>query len=52
MFNHALQHGMPHEWKTNWIKPLHKGGDINHVKNYRIIIVGSLMPKLSGCVIE
>ncbi|MCO5564115.1 hypothetical protein L7F22_017771 [Adiantum nelumboides] len=25
MFNLALQHGMPHGWSTNWIKPLHRG---------------------------
>ena len=43
---------MPHEWKTNWIKPLHKGGHINNVNDYRTIMVGSLMAKLFGCVIE
>ena len=37
MFNHALQHGMSYDWTTNWIKPLHKGGDVNNVNNYRII---------------
>lgn len=46
MFNLALQHGMPHDWTTNWIKPLHKGGDVNNVNNYRTIMVGSLMAKL------
>ena len=34
MFNHALQHDMPLEWTTNWIKPLHKGGDIYNVNDY------------------
>ena len=34
MFNLALQHGMPHNPSTNWIKPLHKGKDINNVKIY------------------
>ena len=33
MFNHALQHGIAYDWTTNWIKPLHKGGDINNVNN-------------------
>ena len=31
MFNDALQHGMQYDWTTNWIKLLHKGGDINNV---------------------
>ena len=52
MFNLALQHGMPRDWTTNWIKPLHKGGDANNVNNYRTIMVGSLMAKLFGCIIE
>ena len=37
---------------TNWIKPLHKGGDVNNVNNYRTIMVGSLMAKLFGCIME
>ena len=52
MFNLALQHGMPHDWTTNWIKPLHKGGDANDASNYRTIMVGSMMAKLFGCVME
>jgi len=52
MFNLALQHGMPHDWNTNWIKPLHKGGDANNASNYRTIMVGSLTAKLFGCVME
>ena len=36
MFYHVFQHGMPYNWTTNWIKPLHKGGDVNNVNNYRI----------------
>ena len=30
MFNVALQRGMPYGWSTNWIKHLHKGGDISN----------------------
>ena len=48
MFNDALQHGMSYDWTTNWIKPLHRGGDVNNVNNYRTIMVGSLMAKLFG----
>ena len=32
MFNHALQHYIPNDWTTNWIKPLYKDGDINQCK--------------------
>ena len=52
MFNLALQHGMPHDWSTNWIKPLHKGGDITNANNYRTIMIGSIMTKLFGSVME
>ena len=52
MFNDALQHVMSHDWTTNWIKHLHKGGDVNNVNNYRTITVGSLMAKLFGCIME
>ncbi|RYA40130.1 hypothetical protein, partial [Enterobacter cloacae complex sp. GF14B] len=52
MFNLALQHGMPHDWSANWIKPLHKGGDVNNVNNYHTLMVGSLMEKLFGCIME
>ena len=34
MFNLALQYGMPQDWSTNWIKPLHKAGDMNDVNKY------------------
>lgn len=52
MFNLTLQQGMPNDWSTNWIKPLHKGGDVNNVNNYRTIMVGSLMAKLFGSIME
>ena len=52
MFNLALQHGLPYDWSTNWIKPLHKGGDVDNVSNYRTIMVGSIMAKLFGCIME
>ena len=52
MFNLALQHGIPHDWSTNWVKPLHKGGDVKKVNNYRTIMIGSLMAKLFGCIME
>ena len=51
-FNHALQRCMSYSWTTNWIKPLHKGGDVNNVNNYCAIMVSSLMEKLFVCVME
>ena len=52
MLNLAIQHGMPNDLNMNWIKPLHKGGDVNNVNNYQTIMVGSLMEKLFGCIME
>ena len=52
MFNYASQHGMSHDWTTNWIKPLHKGEDGDIIKNYQTIMVGSLMEKLFGCIMK
>lgn len=52
MFNILLQHGMPHDWNTNWIKPLHEGGDINNVSNYQMIMIGSIMSNLYGSIME
>ena len=48
MFNRALQHGMSYDWTTTWIKPLHKGGDVNNINNYQTIMDGSLIEKLFG----
>ena len=36
----------------NWIKPLHKGEDVNNVNNDQTIMVGSLMAKLFQCIME
>ena len=48
----ALQHGMPQDWSTNWIQPLHKAGDINDVDKHHTIMIGSLMAKLFGSVMK
>ena len=31
---------------------LHKGGDVYNVNNYLTIMVGSLMERLFGCIME
>ena len=46
MFNHRLEHGIPYDLTTDWIKSLQKGGDIYNVNTYRTITVGLLMEKL------
>ena len=43
---------MSYDWTTNWIKPLHKGGDVNNVNKYRTIMLGSLMANLFVCLME
>ena len=34
IFNNALQHGTSYDCTTNWIKPLHKGENVNNINNY------------------
>ena len=52
MFNLALQYKMPYDWTINWVKPQHKGCDVNNVENCRTIMASSMMGKLLGSVIE
>ena len=52
MFNLALQYGMPHDWSTNWVKPLHKEGNVVSVKKYWTITIRYLMKKLFGCIMD
>ena len=33
-------------------QPLYKDGDINNVNNYQTIVVGSIMPKLFGDIMD
>ena len=51
-FDHALQHHMPWHWAINLIKTLHKGGDVNNVNDYQTIMVGALLAKVFGCIME
>ena len=43
---------MPNEWSMNWIKPLHENGDINNANNYSTIMVGSIIEKPFGDIME
>ena len=40
------------EWIQKWIKPIHKAGERSIPKNYRTIMVGSVMAKLFGTIME
>ena len=43
MLDPKLKHVMPHDYCASWIKPLHRGRDVNKAKNYRIIMADSLI---------
>ena len=52
IINQAYYTGFPLDWQDNWIKALHKGGDRNILGNYRTIMVGAIMAKLFGCLMD
>ena len=52
MFNHAWLHGMPYDQITNGLNLYTKAEMKIYGNNYQIIMVGSLMTKLFGCIME
>ena len=50
MFNHCLSHGV-YPWRTSWVTPLHKKGDIYNPINYRAIAVASNLGKLFSSIL-
>ena len=52
ILNQAYNHGFPHDWQENCIKALQKGGDKNEVSNYKTIMLGTIMSKLFGSLLE
>ena len=52
ILNQAYRHGFPSDWQDNCIKELHKGGDKNELSNYRTIMLGPVMAKLFGSLLE
>ena len=52
ILNHAYHNGFPLDWQDHWIKALHKGGNKNELGNYRTIMIGPLMAKLFGGLME
>lgn len=53
LFNQILTNGIfPNLWRTNYLTPLHKKGDINCPSNYRGIAVSSTLSKLFCSVLH
>lgn len=52
IFNRALSEGFPHSWAMNTFTPIHEAGDQSDPGNYRIIMIGHLLAKLYGAVLE
>ena len=52
VFNRAIGEGFPEEWTRHTIVPIHKSGDTLDPGNYRTIMIGHVMAKLYGAVLE
>ncbi|MCO5609097.1 hypothetical protein L7F22_063319 [Adiantum nelumboides] len=52
LFNRALAEGFPESWTMHTIVPLHKAGDRMDPANYRTIMIGHMMAKIYGAVLE
>lgn len=52
LFNRALAEGLPAEWTMHTIVPIHKTGDMLDPSNYRTVMVGHVLAKLYGAVLE
>ena len=52
ILNQAYRYGFPFDWQDNCIKALYKGGDKNELSNYRTIMLGPIMAKLFGGLLE
>lgn len=52
LFKRALSEGFPVEWTMNTIVPIHKIGDTLDLVNYRIIMIGHILAKLCGSILE
>ncbi|MCO5558046.1 hypothetical protein L7F22_011621 [Adiantum nelumboides] len=52
LFNRALAEGFPDSWIENTIVPIHKPGDPMDPSTYRTIMIGPILAKLYGTVME
>lgn len=50
--NRALVEGFPPTWTMNTISPIHKARDAMDLGNYRTIMIGHILAKLYGLVLE
>ncbi|KAH6554959.1 hypothetical protein KP509_1Z293800 [Ceratopteris richardii] len=52
LFNRALVEGLPDSWIMHTIAPIHKSGDMMDPGNYRTIMIGHILAKIYGAVLE
>ncbi|MCO5582134.1 hypothetical protein L7F22_036024 [Adiantum nelumboides] len=52
LFNRALSEGFPESWTEHTIVPIHKSGDTMDPSTYRTIMIGPILAKLYGAVLE
>ncbi|MCO5584762.1 hypothetical protein L7F22_038694 [Adiantum nelumboides] len=52
LFNRALAEGFPDSWIENTTVPIHKSGDPMDPSTYRTIMIGPILAKLYGTVME
>ena len=52
VFNRAIGESFPEEWTRHTIVPIHKSGDTLDLGNYMTIMIGHVMSKLYGAVLE
>ena len=52
ILNQAHHYGFSPDWQENCIKALHKGGDKNELSNYWTIMLGPIMSKYFGSLLE
>ena len=52
MFNRALTEGFPPEWTMHTIVPIQKAGDVLDPHTYRTIMIGHVLAKLYGAILE
>ncbi|MCO5582230.1 hypothetical protein L7F22_036122 [Adiantum nelumboides] len=52
LFNRALSEGFPESWTEHTIVPIHKPGDTMDPSTYRTIMIGPILAKLYGAILE
>lgn len=52
LLNSIVVSGFPTSWCTNVIHPIHKNGDPMNPDNYRTIMIGHVLAKLYGTILQ